>query len=125
MLNPASTPQQRLAAAMEWANTYKALSPYDGLNQNEKGDFLRWREVGITYSAPAAFGARFGLENVQFSLTGRNVALWTGYSGIDPEQNSTGRGGQGNLRDDNYLDGVDGWGLPLPTRWTFSVRFGF
>jgi TonB-dependent starch-binding outer membrane protein SusC len=125
LLNPASTAQQRMAAAMDWALKYKALSPYDGLNQDENGSFVRWRELGITYTAPAAFAARLGVENLTFGLTGRNLALWTGYTGIDPEQNSIGRGGAGNLRDDNFLDAVDGWGLPLPARWTFSVRFGF
>ena len=59
------------------------------------------------------------------TLTGRNLALWTGYTGIDPEQNSIGRGGGDNLRDENFLDAVDGWGLPLPSRWAFAVRFGF
>jgi TonB-linked SusC/RagA family outer membrane protein len=124
LLNPASTPEQRAAAAMDWALKYKALSPYDGMNQNEYGDFIRWREVGVTYNAPASFAARFGVENLAFSITGRNLALWTGYTGIDPEQNSIGRGGSVTLRDNNYLDAVDGWGVPLPRRFTFSVRFG-
>jgi hypothetical protein len=124
LLDPASTPQERLAAAMEWAETYKALSPYDGLNQNEKADFIRWRELGLTYNPPPSFGARFGIENVAFNLSARNLVLWTGYTGIDPEMNTIGRGG-GDALSNNYLDGVDGWGLPLPVRWTLSVRFGF
>jgi hypothetical protein len=123
-LNPASTAQERQAAALKWATRYKALSPYDGLNQNENGKFLRWRELGITYTAPPSFGRRLGVDNLAFTLTGRNIKLWTGYSGIDPEENSVGRGG-GTLLDNNYLDAVDGWGLPLPMSWTFSVRFGF
>ena len=125
LLNPASTPQQRMAAAMDWALKYKALSPYDGLNQAEKGDFLRWRELSLSYTAPPEFASRFGVANLSFTLTGRNLALWTGYTGIDPEQNSIGRGGGDNLRDENFLDAVDGWGLPLPSRWAFAVRFGF
>jgi hypothetical protein len=124
LLNTTSTPQERQAAAMRWATKYKALSPYDGLNQNEGGDFLRWRELGVTYTAPPGIARRFGVGDLTFSLTGRNIKLWTGYSGIDPEENTIGRGGGGQL-DNNYLDAVDGWGLPLPSSWTFSVRFGF
>jgi len=124
LLDPASTPEARQSAAMLWATKYKALSPYDGLNQNERGDFLRWRELGITYTAPPALARRFGVDNLAVSVTGRNIKLWTGYSGIDPEENTIGRGGGGQL-DNNYLDAVDGWGAPLPASWTLSVRFGF
>jgi TonB-dependent starch-binding outer membrane protein SusC len=122
--DPTSTPAQRQAAAMRWATKYKALSPYDGLNQNEKGDFLRWREFGISYTAAPELARRLGVASATFSITGRNIKMWTGYSGIDPEENTIGRGGGGQL-DNNYLDAVDGWGLPLPSSWTFSVRFGF
>jgi hypothetical protein len=125
LLNPASTSQERMAAALEWADKWLALSPYDGLNQNERGDFVRFRELGITYTAPSWLATKVGVENLSFNLTGRNIALWSPYSGIDPEQNTIGRGGGGLLRDDNYLDATDGWGLPLPARWTFSVRFAF
>jgi TonB-dependent starch-binding outer membrane protein SusC len=124
LVDPASTPQERFAAAMAWATKYKALSPYDGLNQNERGDFIRWRELAITYAAPARLARRFGADNLTLAITARNLRLWTGYTGIDPEQNTIGRGGGGQL-DNNFLDAVDGWGLPLPTHWTFSMRFGF
>jgi TonB-linked SusC/RagA family outer membrane protein len=122
LLDPTSTPAQREAAAMLWATKYKALSPYDGLNQNENGSFIRWREMAITYTVPATVARHFGSDNLTIGLTGRNLRLWTAYSGIDPEQNTIGRGGGGQL-DNNYLDAVDGWGQPLPIQWTLSVRF--
>jgi len=124
MLNPASTADQRLAAAREWADKYKALSPYDGLNQNESGDFVRFRELGITYTVPTSFARKLGFSDIVLNLTGRNLAMFTGYTGIDPEVNQVGRGG-GSALDNNYLDSVDAWGLPIPTRYTISVRFGF
>src|SRR6266568_4199960 len=40
MLNPASTAQQRVDAAKEWLKL-RALTPYDGVNQNENGKFVR------------------------------------------------------------------------------------
>ena len=55
--NPATSAEQRLNDALVWANDLKALSPYDGLNQNFSGDFIRWRELGITYTAAQSLDA--------------------------------------------------------------------
>ncbi|GIW51378.1 MAG: SusC/RagA family TonB-linked outer membrane protein [Gemmatimonadales bacterium] len=123
MLNPASTPQQRADALIEYAENFKALAPYSGLNLVEKADFVRLREVGVTYNAPASFAQKLGFSSLAFNLTGRNVLLFTGYSGIDPEVNQLGRTSGGGLND--FLESTDAWGFPLPRRFTFSVRFGF
>ncbi len=123
MNNPASTGKERADALMEFVNRYKALAPYSGLNLGEKGDFIRWRELGITYNAPASFAQRLGFSNLSFNVSGRNLTLWTGYTGIDPEMNAVSSRGGG--LSGNYLDSVDAWGFPLPRRFTFSVRFGF
>jgi hypothetical protein len=129
LLNPNSDEQQRFDAAMAWATELRALTPYDGLNQQEDGKFLRWRELGVTYSAPSSFASRLGLSNMAFSVAARNLHIWTPYSGIDPEQNGIGRCGNGGgtavTTDCNFLDGIDAFGFPLPRRYTFSVRFGF
>ncbi|HWP38173.1 MAG TPA: SusC/RagA family TonB-linked outer membrane protein [Gemmatimonadales bacterium] len=124
LLDPASTASQRADALIEWADYYKELTPYDGMNLAEKGDFLRWRELGVTYTPPSSFAQRLGLSNLAVNLSVRNAMLFTGYTGIDPEVNQVGRGG-GSALDNNYLDSVDAWGFPLPRRWTASVRFGF
>jgi hypothetical protein len=79
--------------------------------------------VGITYSAPASFAQKLGFRNLSFNVSGRNLALLTGYQGIDPEMNAV--SGRGNSLDDRFLDSVDAWSLPLPRLVTFSVRFGF
>jgi len=121
--NPASTGAERADALMEFATLYKELTPYDGLNLGEKGDFIRFREIGVTYNAPASFAQKLGFSNLSFNLSGRNVLLWTGYLGIDPEMN--GNSDRGGGLDGNYYDSVDAWGFPLPRRFTFSVRFGF
>src|SRR3989442_4662425 len=57
MLNPASTAQQRVDAAKEWLRL-RALSPYDGLNQNENGKFLRWRELSLAHYVPGTWARR-------------------------------------------------------------------
>ena len=122
--NPASTPEQRLQALVDWAYKYKSLSPYSGLHLVQNGDFMRFREVDITYTAPQSFAQKLGLSNLSLNAAGRNVMLFTGYTGIDPEANAVGVG-DGTQLDQNYLDAVDAWGFPLPRSFTFSVRFGF
>lgn len=128
MLNPASTAQQRVDAAKEWLKL-RALTPYDGLNQNENGRFVRWRELGVTYSVPTAWASkRLGLRYVSVKASVRNLMLWTPYTGIDPELNEYGRGAANsdlNGIEANFGEGIDAFGLALPRRFTFAVRFGF
>jgi TonB-linked SusC/RagA family outer membrane protein len=127
MLNPASTAQERVDAAKKWL-TLRALTPYDGLNQNENGKFLRWRELALTYNMPSSVNQRLGLRHVSLRASIRNLLLWTPYSGIDPELNVYGRGDQGqdlNGINNNFGEGIDAFGLALPRRFSFAVRFGF
>ncbi len=130
LMNPASTPDQRLAAIKHWAFLYKALSPYDGLNQNENGKFLRFRELSLTYTAPPAWASRvLGARYVSVTAAARNLALWTPYSGVDPEINEYGRGGAGvgdlGGIDQNFGLGIDAFGFALPRRFTLTARLGF
>ena len=128
LMNPASTPEQRLEAVRLWAYDLKALSPYDGMNQGENGKFLRFREVSVTYNVPSATAGRFGFSHLSLTAAARNIALWTPYSGVDPEINEFGRGGaSGDLGgiDQNFGEGIDAFGFALPRRFTFTVRMGF
>lgn len=125
LLNPASTPEQRLAAADEWAREIWGLSPYDGLNSVHEADFIRLREISLTYRPPADWATRLGARTLSFTLSGRNLALWTKFPGRDPEINVWGRGlAQGGLSE-NWGEGTQGWGVPLQRRFTFQVRAGF
>ena len=129
LMNPASTAQQRLDAVKQWAYQFKALSPYDGLNQNENGKFLRFRELSLTYNVPSEVAARIlGARYLTITAAGRNVALWTPYSGVDPEINEYGRGGAADTRaaiDQNFGTAIDAFGFALPRRFTLTVRAGF
>ena len=122
--NPASTAAERLEAAKIWWTKLKALSPYDGLNQNEDGSFLSLREVGVTWTSPAGLAAKLGAREATFSLTGRNLFLKTNYTGVDPETNAIGRDTGGGT-DGNYLEAVDAFGWPLTRRIAFSIRLGY
>ena len=53
----------------------------------EDGDFLRFRELSVSYTAPETFASRYlrGRSAV-LSLAARNLGMiWTKYTGVDPE----------------------------------------
>ena len=126
LLNPASTAEQRAQAARDWLGLV-ALSPYDGYNQNDPGDFLRWRELSLTYTASPALAARVAASNLEIGVAVRNLMLWTRYPGTDPEANVSGVASSlaANQLENNFYDASDTFGLPLPRRFTFTVRLGY
>jgi hypothetical protein len=129
MLNPASTAQQRLDAARTNATELHGLSPFDGLNQHFAGDFLRWRELSLTYIASPTLAAKAGAADMQITLAARNFKLWTKYPGVDPEVNLTGRGTRpsgGDVGvDTNFAESIDAFGFPIPRTFTLNIRLGF
>lgn len=66
-----------------------------GFNVNgpyvEKANWSRLREVSLSYSFSGAnFRRATKLNGITVGVTGRNLLLWTPYTGIDPETNLTG-----------------------------------
>jgi iron complex outermembrane receptor protein len=51
----------------------------------EKGDFVRLSNVNINYTVPLK--SKGVIKSLAFYASGQNLALWTDYSGIDPEVN--------------------------------------
>lgn len=126
LVNPASTVDQRVEAARVWATEMASLSPQDRLNAIEDADFVRWRELSLSYSVPGQLVERFGMNTLELTVAGRNIGLWTGYSGVDPELNVVGgRDPSGITEENNFLTGVEGWGFAMPRRITLSVNVGF
>jgi TonB-dependent starch-binding outer membrane protein SusC len=66
----------------------------------EDASFVKLREVSLTYSAPDEWARRLGASSMSFTVTGRNLATWTKYSGIDPELNVA---GQANFSTADFL----------------------
>lgn len=83
----------------------------------ESGDFARLREVSLTWNAPLAWAAAFRASSASLTLAGRNLGLWTDYSGFDPEVVS-GIAGNQFLRQE-FLT------VPPARRWVLRVNFGF
>lgn len=124
MQNPTSTAAQRLDAAKEFWGSIAALSPYDGLNQQMPGDFIRWRELSATYTAPASWARKVGGTDLSFTMSARNFMMWTKYPGVDPEVNVYGRGSGGGT-DQNVGESIDAFGFPIPRSISFNIRVGF
>lgn len=125
LLDSTSTPEQRLEAGRIWATQLKALTPFDGLNEIYQADFIRWRELSLTYDAPQQFAQRFGARTLGITLSGRNLGILTRYPGADPEMNALGRSASTNNLVNNFQEGINAWGLPIPRRVSLSVRAGF
>jgi TonB-linked SusC/RagA family outer membrane protein len=51
----------------------------------EKADFVKLREVAITFLAPADWARRARTRDLSLTFSGRNLHTWTRYSGFDPE----------------------------------------
>lgn len=52
----------------------------------ESGDWLKLREIGVSYELPARLiGGQESGRSVQVFASGRNLLTLTGYSGVDPE----------------------------------------
>lgn len=56
----------------------------------EKGDYLRLKNVKLSYSLPTSILGKTGIKKVTFFGQGDNLLTWTGYTGIDPEVDATG-----------------------------------
>jgi TonB-dependent starch-binding outer membrane protein SusC len=55
----------------------------------EKGDFMRLREVSATFTLPRNWANAIRAQGASLQFAGRNLALWTDYSGADPEVNTS------------------------------------
>jgi TonB-dependent starch-binding outer membrane protein SusC len=125
--NPASTPEQRLEAARVWVTELQSLTPYDGLGEIEAADNVRWRELSLSYRVPGRFIERFAMNNMELTFAGRNIALWTKYSGVDPDLNVIGGWSPDaeSQEFNNFVTGVEGWGFAMPRRFSLSASIGF
>jgi TonB-dependent starch-binding outer membrane protein SusC len=70
----------------QWADRYRGyqrgvIAPYI-----EDGSFVKLREVGVMVEVPSRlYAGVVGAQNLRLGVTGRNLWMWTRYSGLDPE----------------------------------------
>jgi TonB-linked SusC/RagA family outer membrane protein len=82
----------------------------------EDASFTRWRELAVTYSLPASLAHRLNAQSASMTLTGRNLHLFTSYTGLDPEVNDT----------VGLVEGYGGNPTTPPSRyWLLRVNLAF
>jgi hypothetical protein len=98
----------------------RCVAAQAGANQTftgymEDGEFVRLRELSLTARVPEGLVRRLrGAQSLNVTLAARNLALWTDYTGIDPEASY----GQGDVQN-NFLTQP-----PLRT-YSLRVNLGF
>lgn len=81
----------------------------------EDASFTRWRELAMTVAMPDAVARRLGAQSANVTLTGRNLRLFTRFTGVDPESNDAA----------GLSEGYGGNPTPPPARyWLLRVNLG-
>lgn len=81
----------------------------------EKTNYWRLREVGVTWRVPQTLISKTRVaKNATITLSGRNLKLWSDYTGVDPETTSS----VGNTQAEFQIT------PPLQT-WTLRFNFGY
>ncbi|MFN9202620.1 MAG: hypothetical protein ACK6DP_06070 [Gemmatimonas sp.] len=81
-------------------------------------DFIRFRELSVSYALPGKVGSRIGARSANIAIVGRNLGLlYNRFPGIDPETNgSVANTGGGNN---------DFFSAPLLRYWMLRVNLGY
>lgn len=93
----------------------------------EDGTFVKLRELSASYTLNMPSLRRMFGDGVELTLSGRNLYVWTNYSGYDPEINlfGTNAGGLGSVQTTAADRGFDFGGYPIPRVWSVTARFTF
>ncbi|SEP19808.1 SusC/RagA family TonB-linked outer membrane protein [Mucilaginibacter sp. OK283] len=82
----------------------------------EKGDFLRMSNASLGYTFPVK---RMAIKSLRVAVTGQNLFLITGYSGLDPEINTN------KERNGVPSRGIDYTSYPSARTFTLSLNASF
>ncbi|MEO5902717.1 MAG: TonB-dependent receptor [Gemmatimonadaceae bacterium] len=93
----------------------------------EDGSFVKLREVSASYKFDMLPMRKLFADGVDLTLSGRNLYVWTNYSGYDPEINlfGTNAGGRESVQTTAADRGFDFGGYPIPRVWSLSAKVNF
>ena len=81
-------------------------------------NYARWRELTVSYDVPDRLVQMARGRKATISLSGRNLGLWTGYTGFEPEAMFLGGSRGGNAAWEQTT-------LPQLRTWLISLNLGF
>ena len=84
----------------------------------ENGDYVRLKNITVTYNLPDALLKRAKLSSAKVYLTGVNLLTFTKYTGWDPEVNT-------DYRASNRNQGSDFYAAPQIKNYSIGVNLGF
>ncbi len=92
----------------------------------EEGWFVRFREMSATIAMPQSWLNHARFQTASFTMAVRNLALWTHYTGVDPESRDPGA----RVTTGGPVASVDAqvsgnMAVPMPRTWMFRVNLGF
>lgn len=102
------------------AEQARAAVLYPTTDYFEDADYLKLREISLSFSTPPKLAAALRARAATITLAGRNLATWTGYSGGDPESGSYGTIVPGQPRTI-----ADDGALPVPHSWTLRLQLAY
>ena len=86
----------------------------------EKADFIRFRELAITYNLSSSLSARLTRsQRASIVFGGRNIGLWTKYTGSDPETISD------NTSIGNQFSTTEFFNFPPSRRFFFRLNLAY
>jgi TonB-dependent starch-binding outer membrane protein SusC len=87
----------------------------------EKADFVKLRDVSLTYTVPASYARRLRMESASIVLSGRNLSTWTDYTGLDPEVNGYSNNVARGSGNNSQFVRVDAYPAPQIRRYTLTL----
>jgi hypothetical protein len=82
----------------------------------EPADLIRLNEISVSFRLPDDIMSRLPAQTGSLSISGRNLKVWSDYSGFYPDvQNEF----------DAIAGRADFYTLPPPRRFTMRLDFGF
>ncbi len=82
----------------------------------ENADYLRLKDVSLSYEFPASMIRNLKIYRARLSLQATNLLTFTKYQGLDPESSS---------RSELMSAGIDNTPYPLTRMYSASIQIGF